>query len=197
MSKIFPFFFILIWISFQNLQGENKRTQIAALRKKIISLQKENKNTESIPYLQRYLELNPTEIHYKLIYAKALLFQENFQLPVPDEDIFSRSEKLNSIKANYAEAARVFEESVNYLLMAQPRDPNLGKWHFLWGISELFAGNKEKAIHVFLKANKIDFTLSDSFYNVAVIYESLGQDQDAKLYWRKFEKSEKELKEAK
>lgn len=42
---------------------------------------------------------------------------------------------------------------------------------------------------------KLDYRLTESYYNVASLYESLGQWKDASLYWRKYEKAEKELEE--
>lgn len=125
------------------------------------------------------------------------MFRLDLALPVPGEDIFTRTEKLRKIRQNYLKASEIFSETVTHLAKIRPRDPNLGKWFFLWGTAEWFGGRKEKAIHLFKRAVRVDFTLSDSFYNIASIYESLEQDQDSKIYWAKYLKAEKEFVEEK
>ncbi len=118
-------------------------------------------------------------------------------MPVPGEGIFERTEKLKRIKKNYRKASEIFSESVLTLQKIRPRDPSLGKWFFLWALAEWFAGQKEKSVALFKKAVKVDFTLSSSYYNIASIYESLGQEQDARIYWGKYLKAEKEFMEEK
>ncbi len=188
-------FFIVVFISLNNLYSQSKRDQSRALRKEVFRLHKEDLETDSIPFLERYLEMNPTELYYKLLYAKALLYRRDLPVPRIEENIESRTEKSRAIKKNYNKATELFAENVIHLQKVKPRDPNLGKWYYLWAFSEWFSDNKEKAILLFRKAVRLDYRLTESYYNIAALYESTNQMRDAEIFWKKYEKAEKELEE--
>ncbi len=188
-------FFIVVFISLNNLYSQSKRDQSRALRKEVFRLHKEDLETDSIPFLERYLEMNPTELYYKLLYAKALLYRRDLPVPRIEENIESRTEKSRAIKMNYNKATELFAENVIHLQKVKPRDPNLGKWYYLWAFSEWFSDNKEKAILLFRKAVRLDYRLTESYYNIAALYESTNQMRDAEIFWKKYEKAEKELEE--
>lgn len=173
----------------------HKKEETSKLKKQIFIYHKADEETNSIPYLERYLELSPSEIYFKLLYAKSLLYRTDLEVPKHDENIESRINKTKAIRLNYHRAAKIFQTNVLHLQQVRPRDPNLGRWLYLWAFSEWFADNKEKAIKLFLKAVKQDFRLTECYYNVAALYESLGQWRDAELFWRKYEKAERELEE--
>ncbi|MBL0953273.1 MAG: hypothetical protein IBJ01_00720 [Leptospira sp.] len=175
--------------------GSKKKEETIALKKQIYGLHKVDEETSSIPYLERYLELSQNELYFKLLYAKALLYRNDLSVPKPDEPAEDRINKAKIIQKNYNLASKLFQENVLHLEKVRPRDPNLGRWYYLWAFSEWFSDNKEKSIKLFLKAVKLDYRLTESYYNIASLYESLGQWKDASLYWRKFEKAEKELEE--
>lgn len=175
--------------------GSKKKEETIALKKQIYGLHKVDEETSSIPYLERYLELSQNELYFKLLYAKALLYRNDLLVPKPNEPAEDRINKAKIIQKNYNLASKLFQENVLHLEKVRPRDPNLGRWYYLWAFSEWFSDNKEKSIKLFLKAVKLDYRLTESYYNVASLYESLGQWKDASLYWRKFEKAEKELEE--
>lgn len=175
--------------------GSKKKEETTALKKQIYGLHKVDDETTSIPYLERYLELSQNELYFKLLYAKALLYRTDLSVPKPEEPAEDRINKAKLIQKNYNLASKLFQENVLHLEKVRPRDPNLGRWYYLWAFSEWFSDNKEKSIKLFLKAVKLDYRLTESYYNVASLYESLGQWKDASLYWRKFEKAEKELEE--
>lgn len=180
----------LIWAG-----GSKKKEETTALKKQIYNLHKVDEETSSIPYLERYLDLSQNELYFKLLYAKALLYRNDLSVPKPDEPAEDRINKAKLIQKNYNLSSKLFQENVLHLEKVRPRDPNLGRWYYLWAFSEWFSDNKEKAIKLFQKAVKLDYRLTESYYNIASLYESLGQWQDASLYWRKFEKAEKELEE--
>ncbi|MCG6153246.1 hypothetical protein [Leptospira bandrabouensis] len=180
----------LIWAG-----GSKKKEETSALKKQIYNLHKVDEETSSIPYLERYLDLSQNELYFKLLYAKALLYRNDLSVPKPDEPAEDRINKAKLIQKNYNLSSKLFQENVLHLEKLRPRDPNLGRWYYLWAFSEWFSDNKEKAIKLFQKAVKLDYRLTESYYNIASLYESLGQWQDASLYWRKFEKAEKELEE--
>ncbi|WP_244934736.1 tetratricopeptide repeat protein [Leptospira jelokensis] len=193
---IFRFFCIFASIALPVFAGgSKKKEETTALKKQIYGLHKVDDETTSIPYLERYLELSQNELYFKLLYAKALLYRNDMVVPKPEEPAEDRINKAKIIQKNYNLASKIFQENVLHLEKVRPRDPNLGRWYYLWAFSEWFSDNKEKSIKLFLKAVKLDYRLTEAYYNVASLYESLGQWKDASLYWRKYEKAEKELEE--
>ncbi len=182
--------FLLCFSSF----ASDKTNLIRELKKKAYSKFREKKYSEAIPYLERYLELQPAEIYMKLVYAQSLLLREDLPVPTRDMDTVTRIEKWREIRKNYKIAAGIFEENILLLENVRPREISLGKWYFQWATAEWFSGNKERAISLYKKAVKKDFTLIDSYYNIGAIYESLGQYSDAEKSWLEFVKAEKELK---
>ncbi|MCG6141480.1 hypothetical protein LFX27_12855 [Leptospira mtsangambouensis] len=200
MDKTSTYTFKFVCILFLSTQmvlagGSKKKEETTALRKQIYNLHKVDDETTSIPYLERYLDLSQNELYFKLLYAKALLYRNDLSVPRPDEPAEDRINKAKLIQKNYNLSSKLFQENVLHLEKVRPRDPNLGRWYYLWAFSEWFSDNKEKSIKLFQKAVKLDYRLTESYYNIASLYESLGQWQDASLYWRKFEKAEKELEE--
>ncbi|TGL40910.1 hypothetical protein [Leptospira perdikensis] len=200
MDKTFTYTSKLVCIFFVFVQtlwagGSKKKEETTALRKQIYNLHKLDEETSSIPYLERYLDLSQNELYFKLLYAKALLYRNDLSVPRPDEPAEDRINKAKLIQKNYNLSSKLFQENVLHLEKVRPRDPNLGRWYYLWAFSEWYSDNKEKSIKLFQKAVKLDYRLTESYYNIASLYESLGQWQDANLYWRKFEKAEKELEE--
>ncbi|TGL53077.1 hypothetical protein EHQ59_09040 [Leptospira kemamanensis] len=193
ISKFLILFLVCTFSVFAG--GSKKKEETTALKKQIYGLHKVDDETSSIPYLERYLELSQNELYFKLLYAKSLLYRNDLSVPKPDEPAEDRINKAKIIQKNYNLASKLFQENVLHLEKVRPRDPNLGRWYYLWAFSEWFSDNKEKSIKLFLKAVKLDYRLTESYYNVASLYESLGQWKDASLYWRKFEKAEKELEE--
>ncbi|WCL48443.1 hypothetical protein [Leptospira sp. GIMC2001] len=194
MAKIYFFIFnLFLFLSFFEISATEKATLTRDLKKKSYELFKSEKYSESIPYLEKYLEVQPAEIYMRLVFAQALLLREDLPIPMRDEDSYSRIQKWKKIKSNYSESAKIFEENVTHFEMVRPRDPSLGKWLFQWATAEWYGGNKEKAIKLYERAVKKDFTLTDAYYNMGAIYDSMGQYADADLQWRKFIQAEKEL----
>jgi|JI8StandDraft_1071087.scaffolds.fasta_scaffold00136_35 tetratricopeptide (TPR) repeat protein len=195
--SIFKTLFSLFLLLQSSLAAEvsRKKEVTTALKNQIFTYHRSDEETSSIPYLERYLELSPSEIYFKLLYAKALLYRNDLEVPKNDEAIESRINKNNAIQANYTKSAKIFQENVTHLQKIRPRDSNLGRWLYLWAFSEWFSDNKEKAIKLFQKSVKQDYRLTEAYYNIAALYESLGQWRDAELYWRKYEKAEREKEE--
>ncbi|MCZ8157714.1 MAG: hypothetical protein O9264_16465 [Leptospira sp.] len=186
---------ILVQFSAIYAAPSRKKEVTHDLRKKIFAHHAADEETVSIPYLERYLEVSPSEIYFKLLYAKALLYRNDLVVPKSEEPIESRINKTRAIQTNYTKAAKIFQENVLHLQRIRPRDANLGRWFYLWAFSEWFSDNKEKAIKLFLKAVKQDYRLTEAYYNVAALYESLGQWKDAELYWQKYVKAEREIED--
>ncbi|EMO25558.1 tetratricopeptide repeat protein [Leptospira interrogans serovar Bataviae str. HAI135] len=62
-------------------------------------------------------------------------------------------------------------------------------------MSEWYAGREDRAIQVFKKSFKYDFRLNEANYNIACIYQTLGQLKDAEIYFRTYLKNDKEMRE--
>ncbi|WP_243396533.1 tetratricopeptide repeat protein [Leptospira wolffii] len=176
-------------------QEENHRLWNKTAKEKILVLQQNGKEAESLPFLEEYVKKNPSELIFKLYLARALFWRADLELPKYDEEVFSRMEKTKKIRENYLRAAGIFEESLGHLSKISPRDPDLGKWYFLWAMAEWYAGREDRAIQMFKKAFKQDFRLNQANFNIAAIYESLGQVRDSEIYYGTYLKNEKELKE--
>ncbi|MCG6169500.1 hypothetical protein [Leptospira sanjuanensis] len=187
--------FLSIFISPSIANEENRKEWNRAVKERILKMNAAQEETESIPYLEKFVEKNPADLTVKLWYARALFYRKDLEIPGHSEDIFSRMEKLKKIKENYLLAAKTFEEVLEYLAQATPRDPDLGKWHFLWAMCEWYAGREDRAIQIFKKAFKYDFRLNEANYNIASIYQALGQMKDADIYFRLYLKNDKEMRE--
>lgn len=163
------------------------------LKKKAYDYFQSGEYSLAIPYIERYLEVQPAEIYMRLVYANSLLLREDLAIPTREEDSYTRNQKWKAIRSNYKESAAIFQANIAKLEMVRPRDPGLGKWYFQWAMAEWFGGNKEKAVKLFEKSVKKDFTLIDSYFNMGAIYESMGQYADAERAFRSFVQAEKEL----
>lgn len=189
---------LILFLSFvQTLfpNEENRKEWNRAAKEKIIKMNEKEEETESIPYLEKYVEKNPSDLTFKLWYARALFYRKDLELPGHAEDVFSRMEKLKKIRDNYLQSAKIFEEVLEYLSQATPRNPDLGKWHFLWAMAEWYAGRDDRAIQIFKKSFKYDFRLNEANYNIASIYQSIGQLKDADIFFRMYLKNDKEMRE--
>lgn len=189
---------LILFLSFVQIlfpNEENRKEWNRAAKEKIIKMNEKEEETESIPYLEKYVEKNPSDLTFKLWYARALFYRKDLELPGHAEDVFSRMEKLKKIRDNYLQSARIFEEVLEYLSQATPRDPDLGKWHFLWAMAEWYAGRDDRAVQIFKKSFKYDFRLNEANYNIASIYQSIGQLKDADIYFRIYLKNDKEMRE--
>ncbi|XDD50032.1 tetratricopeptide repeat protein [Leptospira sp. WS92.C1] len=187
--------FFSSFVSISSTSEENRKEWNRAVKEKILKMNTKQEETESIPYLEKFVEKNPSDLTVKLWYARALFYRQDLELPGHSEDIFSRMEKLKKIRENYLHASRIFEEVLEYLAMATPRDPNLGKWHFLWAMCEWYGGREDRAVQIFKKSFKYDFRLNEANYNIAAIYQTMGQLKDADIYFRTYLKNDKEMRE--
>ncbi|TGK35991.1 hypothetical protein EHQ12_08025 [Leptospira gomenensis] len=194
MKYLYIFIFLCAFFS-SEAGEENRREWNLAVKEKILKMNETREETASIPFLKTYVDKNPSDVTMKLWYARALFYREDLSLPEHSEDVFSRMEKLKKIRENYLLASKLFGEVLEYLSSATPRDPDLGKWHFLWAMSEWYGGREDRAIQIFKKSFKYDFRLNEANYNIASIYQSLGQIQDAEIYFRAYLKNDKEMRE--
>ena len=83
-------------------------------------------------------------------------------------------------------AAKIFSEVVMYLEEVTPKDKRIADLYFLWAFAEYFGENREKAISLFSKSTRLKPELKKmANYNIAAIYEELGQIKDSEIYFKK------------
>lgn len=184
MVKIFIYIFSFLAIT--NVYSESiTKKELSLLKQKCVELYNNKKYSESIPILEKYLSFR-NEIKFKILLAKAVLFRKDLQEPKEDDDIFSRGEKNLFIINNYKKSSKIFSEVVPYLEKVTPKDKSISDLYFLWAISENYSENKEKAIALFkLSSTKNREFKEISNYNIATLYEDLGQISISQIYFNK------------
>lgn len=65
-------------------------------------------------------------------------------------------------------------------------DPGLARGYFYLGLAELLGGRYVEALHSFKNAHDLDKGLVESLYNMAVIYDHLGNSYRAFFYYRQY-----------
>jgi len=184
MAKIFIYIFSLLSISSLLAESISKK-ELIHLRQNAIYLYNDKKYTDSIPLFEKYLSFR-SEPKIKLYLAKSILQRKDFPEPEEADEIFIRQNKIYNIIENYKKASKIFAEVVPYLEQVTPKDRSIPDLYFLWAFSEYFAKNKEKAIGLFKKSAMLKPELKNiANYNVAVIYEELGQNTDSQIYFNK------------
>lgn len=186
-------FMVFFHFDQSDLEATEKGKLTRNLRKKAYEYFMQEEYSKSLPYLEKYLEVQPAEVYMRLVYAQALLYREDLPIPSREEESNTRTGKWREIRNNYQNSARIFEKNILQMESIRPREPSLGKWYFQWATAEWFSGNKEKAVKLYHRSVKKDFTLIDAYYNMGAIYESMGQYRDADKQWRNYVIAEKEL----
>ncbi|MBP6740890.1 MAG: hypothetical protein KA146_12910 [Leptospiraceae bacterium] len=184
MARIFTFIFSLLAVT-TVLPDSISRKDLNSLRQNCIKLFDEKKYSESIHSLEKYLSFRD-EVRFKIYLAKAILFKEDLNPPKEDDEIFTRQEKIHAVVNNYNRAARIFAEVVPYMERVTPKEKNLANLYFLWALSEQFSEDKEKAISLYKKSASLSEALRPvANYNIAALYEDLGQTKDSEIYFNK------------
>ncbi|MBL0265953.1 MAG: hypothetical protein IPQ05_19345 [Leptospiraceae bacterium] len=143
------------------------------------------RNTPSQSMLEKYLSFRD-EVRFKIYLAKAIIFKEDLNPPKEDDEIFIRQEKIHAVVNNYNRAARIFSEVIPYMERVTPKDKNLANLYFLWALSEQFSEDKERAISLYKKSASLSMELrTAAYYNIAALYEDLGQIKDSEIYFNK------------
>ncbi|MBK6605323.1 MAG: hypothetical protein IPG24_07510 [Leptospiraceae bacterium] len=184
MARIFTFIFSLLAVT-AVLPDSISRKDLNALRQNSIKLFEEKKYSESIDSLEKYLSFRD-EVRFKIYLAKAILFREDLNPPKEDDEIFTRQEKIHTSVRNYNRAAQIFSEVIPYMERVTPKEKNLANLYFLWALSEQFSEDKEKAISLYKKSASLSLALRPvANYNIAALYEDLGQTKDSEIYFNK------------
>ena len=184
MVKIFIYIFSLFSISSVLAESISKK-ELISLRQNAIYLYNDKKYTESIPLFERYLSFR-NEPKIKIYLAKSFLQRKDLPEPNEDDEIFVRQNKIFTLIENYKKASKIFADVVPYLEQVTPKDRSIPDLYFLWAFSEYFGKNNEKAIGLFKKSAILKPELKKmANYNIAVIYEELGQNTDSQIYFNK------------
>jgi len=184
MARIFTFIFSILAVTHAFPESISKR-DLADLKQKCITLYNEKQFPESIPMLEKYLSYRD-EVRFKIYLAKAILFRKDLPEPLADDEIFVRQDKISNAVKNYNRASKIFSEVIIYLEKTTPNDKSIADLYFLWAFSEYFGENKEKAISLFKKSSILNPELkSMANYNIASLYEDLGQIKDSRIYFNK------------
>ncbi len=184
MAKIYIYIFSLLAATAVFPDAISKK-ELATLRQTCIELYEQKNYPESIKPLEKYLSFR-NEIKFKIYLAKAILFRKDLQEPKQEDEIFLREERIQTIIKNYNRAAKIFSEVVLYTERVTPKDKSLANLYFLWALSEQFSEDKEKAISLYKKSAALSIELRPvANYNVATLYEDLGQIRDSEVYFNK------------
>ncbi len=89
------------------------------------------------------------------------------------------------------------KDAVRHLQKAVQLDSKNARAHFYLGIAYLLDKKMIKAIHAFDDAYRKDAALIESIYNIAAVYDMMGYDSKAFLYFELFlqkkEKTERDI----
>lgn len=84
------------------------------------------------------------------------------------------------------------DEAITCLKKSVELDPGLAKGYFYLGLAELLGGRYVEALHSFKNAHDLDRGFVESLYNMAVIYDHLGNSYRAFVYYRQYLKETEE-----
>jgi len=77
-------------------------------------------------------------------------------------------------------------DAIKHLRRATELDRSYAPAFFYLGFAYLLGGKKIRAIHSFQRAYDIDDSYVEALFNIASIYDEMGADLKAKLYYRKY-----------
>ncbi|MBP7284329.1 MAG: hypothetical protein KBA66_22270 [Leptospiraceae bacterium] len=184
MAKTFIYIFSFLGATYIIPDSISKR-ELSELRQVCIESYRNKNYKEAIPSLEKYLSFK-NEIEFKLYLAKSILFRKDLISPEEEDEIFLRNDKKTTIQKNYNKSAKIFSEVVMYLEEVTPKDKRIADLYFLWAFAEYFGENREKAISLFSKSTRLKPELKKmANYNIAAIYEELGQIKDSEIYFKK------------
>lgn len=129
----------------------------------------------------------------------AIYYNEGVDLFKQGEFTSAESKFLESLKLSpfyslaYYGLGRVYlategnnDEAITCLRKSVQLDSGLAKGYFYLGLAELLGGKYVEALHSFQSAHDLDKGFAESLYNIAVIYEHLGNNYRAFVYYRKY-----------
>lgn len=136
------------------------------------------KYSESIPLLEEYTSKYPEDLFYSLYLAKSYLFREDLELSNPN---FS---EVQNIRTNYNKSLNIFTEKITLLEQKTPNDKILGEYYFYLGLVEMILGYEERSISKFQKSIYYEYEKNKSYYNIALIYEKMGNKKDSDRFFK-------------
>ena len=178
--KIFPIFiFVFSSTSISSQSKEHRRD----LKEKIALVLSKKKYSESSPLLEEYTSKYPDDLFYSLYLAKSYLYKEDLGLSNPN---FS---EIQDIRVNYNKSLNIFTEKIALLEQKTPTDPILGEYYFYLGMVEMILGYDERSISKFQKSISYEYEKNKSYYNIAMIYEKMGNKKDSDRFFTLYNRS--------
>ena len=174
---IFIFVFSTNSILSQSKQHRNE------LKEKISQVLDKKKYSDSIPLLEEYTSIYPEDLFYSLYLAKSYLFREDLELSNPN---FS---EIQNIRTNYNKSLNIFTEKITLLEQKTPDDKILGEYYFYLGMVEMILGYEERSISKFQKSIHYEYEKNKSYYNIALIYEKMGNKKDSDRFFKLYNSS--------
>lgn len=179
MIRIFIFIFSIFLFCLEASPREEKRKS----QEDIIILIKGKQYNEVIPKIEAFILKYPYEKKMVVNLARSLL-RRTLDVPVPEDDAFTREEKWKQAQKNYQLANQIFERIVKEWIDTDPKESELGLWIFEWGLTEHLLGKKERAIQVYLLATKYPNFPVETLYNIAILKEELALTKEAERYFK-------------
>ncbi len=177
--------FIFVFSSFSLISFDRK--QRIEIRKNIISGYNNQQYKDIIPMLEEYTLKYPDEIIFQLYLAKSYIYHCKYS---SSDNL--KKEELYKIREYYAKSVGLFSKYVQALEEKTPGDKNLGDYYFYWGLAEMFSGREDLAIKKFNKSIKLNPTIKENYYNLAILNEKLNNFKESDRFFEKYNK----LKEA-
>ena len=116
---------------------------------------------------------------------------------------FNRAAKISPYYAlAYYGIGRVYmqkngeiDKAVKNLEKSVYLDSKFSRGYFYLGLALMFSGKYPQAIHAFDNARRYDKTLIEALYNIAIVYDLMDAKSKSRLYFEKYKKEKKKLKQ--
>jgi tetratricopeptide (TPR) repeat protein len=180
--------FIFVFNSFSIFSTD--RNDRVETRKNIISGYNNKQYKEIIPLLEVYTSMYPDEILFQLYLAKSYLYFNNLSNAngINKEDIFK-------FRNYYSKSVVLFSKIVPMIEEKTPLDKKLGDYYFYWGLADMFSGRDDLAIRKFTKSSRINPSIKENYYNLAIINEKLSNTKESDRYFLLYNKLNEPEKE--
>jgi tetratricopeptide (TPR) repeat protein len=178
--KIFPIFIFVFSSTSIPSQSKQNRNE---LKEKISQFLENKKYADSIPFLEEYTSKYPEDLPYFFYLAKSYLFRGDLEY---SKVTFSEIQK---IRVNYNKSLNIFTEKLALLEQKTPADPIIGEYYFYLGTVEMILGYDERSISKFQKSISYEYEKNKSYYNIAMIYEKMGNKKDSDRFFTLYNRS--------
>jgi tetratricopeptide (TPR) repeat protein len=179
------FLFIFSFVLFTILPNSITRRELKNCYKQALEDYKEKKYSESIPNLKKCLEFRE-DPYFRIYLGHSLLETIPLDTPSREDDLFTRKQKMDSIKSKYLDSAQYLLNGILNLETIGKKQ-GLGVYYYYLGISYYFAEEPNKSIYYLQKSLQLDSKLKNKIQRILFfIHTELDHDQEAKKYLDSF-----------